>query len=207
MPELAAQVLLDGAVAVEVVGGQVEDGADAAAEGVDVLELEARELTGDPHVRVDQPRERRERPADVARHLAWQPARFQHRAEQVGRGRLPVRPGDARDRVGEHPCGQLDLGPDGHACSAGSLDLVRLRRNPRALHYRTQSFDRHNVTPEDGFDADLAKPPHVQIGAAVGGEHLRPRPHAQDRLARRNPAPRQTHHQIARAHRYFEKNR
>ena len=137
-----------------------------------------------------------------------QPAGGEHRAEQVGRRRLAVRPGDAGDRVGEHPGRQLDLAPDGHAGIAGSLDLLRLRGNPRALDNSAQSVHRHNVTPENRFDAQRPKPPHLDVGPAVGREHLRAGPHPRDRLAGGDPASRQADDQVPVAgHRYFEKKR
>ena len=86
--------------------------ADPAPERVDVLQLKARELAGDPRAGVDSAGQRRQRAADVARDLARHAARPEHRAEQLGGRRLPVRPRDARDRVGEHARGKLDLAPD-----------------------------------------------------------------------------------------------
>ena len=50
-PELRVAVRLEAAVAVEVVGLEVEQHGDARPELVDVLELEARELADDPRVR------------------------------------------------------------------------------------------------------------------------------------------------------------
>jgi hypothetical protein len=67
---------------------------------------------------------------------------------------------------------------------------------------------RHNVTPEDGFDAQLSKPPHLDICALIGRDDLRLRPHPPDRLARSDAAPRKPDHQVALpCHRYFEKKR
>ena len=68
---------------------------------------------------------------------------------------------------------------------------------------------RHNVTPEDGFDAELAKPPHVEIGArcrrratSASGHTRRIASHAATPLRARPDD------QVARpAHRYFEKKR
>jgi hypothetical protein len=67
---------------------------------------------------------------------------------------------------------------------------------------------RHNVTPEDGFDAQLPKPPHLDIRALIGGGDLRLRPHPPYRLARSDAAARKPDDQVALpGHRYFEKKR
>ena len=102
--------------------------------------------------------------------------------------------------LGSIRAAKLDLAPDRHARGAGRFDLVGLRRNPRALHHRIQSFHGHNVTPEDGFDTDLAKPPHVDVAGRVGRDDLRLGPHAPNRLTRRDSAPRQPDDQIPLTH-------
>ena len=65
-PQLRVAVGLEAAVAVEVVGLEVEQHGDARTERLDVLELERRELADDPGGRVAGADEADERSADVA---------------------------------------------------------------------------------------------------------------------------------------------
>jgi hypothetical protein len=68
-------------VAVEVIGLQVEEDADARPKRLDVLELEARELADDPHVGGRHPVERGERTADVSGNLDRPSGDTEDRAE------------------------------------------------------------------------------------------------------------------------------
>ncbi len=106
-PQLRRPVGLEGAVAIEVIGLEVQQDGDARPERVDVLELEARQLANDPVSRSDGSDELAQRGADVAGR-----PRAQHRAEQLRCGRLPVRAGDPDDRVREQARRELDLAPD-----------------------------------------------------------------------------------------------
>ncbi len=126
--------MLEGAVPVEVVGLEVEEDRDPRLQRVNVLELERGELADDPCVRRRSADERRQRATDVPGHLHRFTRRAKHRTEELGRGRLPVRPGDAENRVRKKERAELDLAPDGHATRSRTLDEQRLTRDSRALH-------------------------------------------------------------------------
>ena len=82
---------------------------------LDVLELKGRQLAHDPAVRVNRADERGQRAADVARDLDGRAGGAKHRPEELGRRRLPVRPGDAEHGVREQPRAELDLAPHRNA--------------------------------------------------------------------------------------------
>ena len=113
-PELGGAVVLEGLVPVEVVRRQVEQDRDVRAEGVDVLQLEARELAHDPGSFAERAVEPGQRAADVPGHGHVLAGGAEDVSEKLARGRLAVRPGDAENRVGEEPEAELDLAPDGH---------------------------------------------------------------------------------------------
>jgi hypothetical protein len=122
------------AVAVEMIGLEVEEDADHGIEGFDVLELKRRELTDDPRGGVDCADERRQRAAHVARDLDRAIGRAKDLAEQLAGRRLAVRPGYAEDGVREELRAQLDLAPDGNTAPARAGDEQCLTRDTRALH-------------------------------------------------------------------------
>ena len=133
-PQLGVRVRIERAVAVEVIGLEVEEHADARLQRVHVLELKGRELADDPRVGRDVSDERRERPPDVACDLDGRVGRAKHRAEKLARGGLPVRPGHAQNRVVEQARAELDLAPHGDVALSGAFDQQRLARHSRALH-------------------------------------------------------------------------
>ena len=133
-PELRVAVRLEGPVAVEVVGLEIEEDADARLQRMHVLELERGELADDPRVVGDRADERRQRATDVAGDLDRPPGGTEDRAEELARGRLAVRPRDAEDRVREEPRAELDLAPHGDGALARARDEQRLARDSRALH-------------------------------------------------------------------------
>ena len=122
-PELRVAVLLEAAVAVEVVGLEVDQHGDVGPELVNVFELEARELADDPHIR--RRLDAGDRPPDVARNRHLSPRRAEHRAEPLDGRRLSVRPGHAEDGIGQVVRCELHLAPDRNARSRH--DRVRAR--------------------------------------------------------------------------------
>jgi hypothetical protein len=153
-------------VAVEVVGLQVQEHCDAGPELLDVLELEARELADDPLPAVDLAVEIAERAADVSRDGS-----AQHDSEELARRRLPVRAGDAEDRVVEQPRAQLDLAPDGNTTLSSGRDERRVGRYPWALDQDVHSLQqRVLVCPQPNFDAGRREPPHIHVLVLVDGE-------------------------------------
>ena len=116
-PQLRRQVGLEVAVAVEVVGREVEEDRALGGEGGAVLELEAGALADDGRVGLDR--------ADAApasgvptlpATATGSPAVAVDVAEQLGRGRLAVGAGDGEEAVRERAPGQLEL--------AGHLDAA-----------------------------------------------------------------------------------
>src|SRR5207248_4393929 len=83
--ELRVAVGLERPVPVEVIRFEVEENGDVAGELVDVLELEARQLTHDPRRGRKHAVERRQRTPDVAGNLDRLSRRAEDRAEQLGR--------------------------------------------------------------------------------------------------------------------------
>ena len=133
-PQLCVGVRLEGPVAVEVIGLEVEEHADARLQRVHVLELKGRQLADDPRVGRYLSDERRERPPDVACDLDGRVGRAKHRAEELARGGLPVRAGDTQNRVAEEARAELDLAPYGDVALSRAFDQQRLARHSRALH-------------------------------------------------------------------------
>ena len=89
--QLRRPIGLEAPVTVEMVGLDVEEHGDLAAEGMHVLELEARELA-------DRPRRRRATAESGCRCFRRPrprvPSRAEDRSEELARRRLAVRPGD-----------------------------------------------------------------------------------------------------------------
>ena len=72
--------------------------------------------------------------------------RAQHRAEELARRRLPVRPGDAEDRpFAEQAVGELDLAPDGDPAAASLGHERRLAGHPRALDEEADAVERRDL--------------------------------------------------------------
>src|SRR5687767_3517613 len=95
-----------------MVGLEVEEHCNSRAQPMDVLELEARPLAHDPRVASERPVEARQRTTDVAGDRHGPLGRAKDRTEQLARRGLPVRPGDADERVAEKAEAELDLAPD-----------------------------------------------------------------------------------------------
>src|SRR5439155_15372285 len=101
---------------------------DLARERGDALELKRRGLADDELALGVLPVEPGQRAADVARHR-----RAEHRAEELGRRRLPVRPRDTGEPHAQEPVAELDLGPDRDSALARRRDERILARNARRL--------------------------------------------------------------------------
>ena len=137
--QLRVAVGLERAVAVEVIGLEVEQHGDVARERLDVFELERRELADDPVRSAD----RRKRRADVPGDRDVERRRPEDRAEQLGRRRLAVRACDADELrvVRQQAPGHLDLGLDGD-------------RDERALTGHARALDEH-VDPFEEVELEL----------------------------------------------------
>jgi len=205
--ELGADVGIHAAVTVEMVGGQVQHHRHPAVQPVNVLELEARELAGDPDVVADPAGELRQRPADVAGDLALEAARAQHRPHQMRGGRLAVGACDTCDRVWQHPCGELDLAPHGYADGACGYDLGNLSGHAGALDERREPVHGNDSAPQVTLDPKGSERRGVGVRPRVGGHDLGAGPHARDRLAGRDARAGKPHNQVAPAHRYLLKKR
>ncbi len=111
---LEVGVSLEGAVAVEVVGRDVQDHADVEARSLHRLELEAGQLEHDPVPRRHLVQAVENGVADVAADEDRPIAGCKNGAGERGRRRLAVGAGDADDRPGAQAQEQVDL--------AGNLD-------------------------------------------------------------------------------------
>ncbi|MCZ7587592.1 MAG: hypothetical protein M5U27_01740 [Gaiella sp.] len=131
--ELRSGVRVERPVTVEVVGLDVREDGDPRSQRVDVLELERRQLADDPRLVGDFAGQRGERSADVPRHLHVPSRRFEDRAQQRRRRRLPVRPGDADQRVRQEACAELDLRDHGNAACARGRHRLRRGRHAGTL--------------------------------------------------------------------------
>ena len=186
--ELCVAVRLKAAMAVDVVGLEVEKDGDVAGEGVDILKLEARELAHDPRVRPCLLRGGCERPADVAGDLGGTAVRAENCAEELGRRCLPVRSGHADEaRPGrEEPVAELDLAPERDAASVRGGGQRRISRHAGTLDDEVHTLEQRLLLPSEvDFDARVAEPPRVDAWGAVGGDggYAAPRERESGRLA------------------------
>src|SRR5207248_3713792 len=127
-PQLRVAVGLEGTVAVEMVGLEVQQHGDLASQLVHVLELEAGELADDPGARLDLAVEL----GQCAAHVPGD-RRARHRAQELASRRLSVRAGDADQLRLQEAKAELDLAPDRDATSLGLDNERRLARDPGAL--------------------------------------------------------------------------
>ena len=154
--ELRVAVRLERAVAVEVVGLEVEQDGDVARERVHVLELEARELADDGGAGLDLQRDVRERRARRCRRpRRRRPAARKIAREQLGRRRLAVRARDPDQRVaGQQPVAELDLAPDAGSRGPRRRGERRVRRDTRAFHDELDTVQQGLLLrSETNFDA------------------------------------------------------
>ena len=132
--ELGRAVGVEGAVAVQVVLGEVEQDGGLGREGQRVLELERGRLGDDRRPGRERARQRGQRRADVAGHLHGQARLAVQVADQLdGRG-LAVGAGDGDELVlAEQPPPGLVLAEHGDPALAGGRDHRRLLRHAGAL--------------------------------------------------------------------------
>jgi len=161
-------------VAVEVVGLEVEQHRDVAAEVVHVLQREARELADDPCAGCDLQRDLAERRVFVPGQDGVAASRLEHRAEETHRGGLPFRPRDAQQGIpGQEPVAELDLAPDRDSAGARGRDGRRPARHTWALHDHVHVLQQVLLLgPEQDFDTGLGKPAGIQVGPPVCRAHL-----------------------------------
>ena len=170
-PQLGVAVRVVGAMPVEVVGLEVEQHRDARANAVNVLELEAGELAYDPRTAVDRAVEARQRAPDVAGDGDRLSGGAEDRPQQFAGRRLPVRSGDADERVAQKPEAELDLAPHGDAAGARSGRQRRLSRHTRALDEQVDSLEQtFLLRPGVDFDTGFGKPPGVDRRRPVDGD-------------------------------------
>ena len=122
-----------------MVGRQVQEHCDVWAQDGDILELEARQLADDQVVGAEPAIERAERAPDVAGHRDRPSRGPDHRAHQLGRRRLAVRPGDADGRLAHQTGAELDLAPDRDPAGACGGDEGGLARYARGFHEELHS--------------------------------------------------------------------
>jgi hypothetical protein len=184
-PQLCVAIGVDRSVPVEVVGLEVEEQAHVRAKPVDVLQLEARDLADHHLGRRNLAVEIAERAAHVSRDRCTE-----HRSEQLARRRLPVRPGDADDRVREQSRPELDLAPDRDPAGASRRDERHLAGHSRALDHGLDDIGQALLLgPETEFDTGLGKPARVDVRRRIDSDHLLPASPKRER--RRLPRPRQ----------------
>ena len=97
-------------VAIEVIGGEVEDDRDPRLKGNRCFKLERRDFEYRDVERCADEFERGV--AEVSCGSGAQTCCAEHRFEQAGCGRLAVGPGDRRDGYWKRSIGQLDIAPD-----------------------------------------------------------------------------------------------
>jgi len=179
-PRLRLAVALERAVAVEVVGRQVQQQCHVGVERARVLELEARQL-GD-HPRVAPAHERAQRRADVPAHAGGEAARLQHLADERGGGALAVRAGDAAELRVEVLRGEVDLGHELR---------VRDGRHTRARHHGVEAVVARRLRTRQREDA--FGQPAQRLWAAVVDRHAGAG--AQQEIDRGAPGARRAQHQ------------
>ena len=170
-PQLRVAVGLEAAVAVEVVGCEVEQHGGVRRELERVLELERRGLEHDHGRVVERAGQRRQRRADVPRHGDGHARLAVDLADQLRRRRLPVRTGDRDHRVRQQPPPELELAEHDHPALARGADDRGLLRHAGALDERLDA--REQVDPVGlGVDADagaLELPGRARVDRAAVG--------------------------------------
>ena len=149
-PQLDARVLLQRAVPIEMIRRDVDQRGGVAVEAADVLELEAGQLADDDGALGEVRSDLAERDADVATDPVRQAVGTQHRANQLGRRRLPVgarHADDARARR-QQAVAQLDLGPDWNAA------LMRCLQHGMTAGHAGAPDDRLTPLVVDGVRGD-----------------------------------------------------
>ena len=129
---LGESVVLEGAVAIEVVGRDVEDDGDCGMELLGGFELEAGDFEDGPGVVGAVVDQRDDRDADVAADQRGQAGLLQDFADQRGGGGLAVGAGDGEDLALEEARGQFEFADDGPAEVAHLHQFGRVERHAGA---------------------------------------------------------------------------
>ncbi len=158
-PELGGEVGVQVAVAIEVVGRDVEQDPALRGEQLGVGELEARAFADDRRIVGDRARQRRDRGADVARHRNRLAGGTPDVAEELGDGRLAVRPGHGDETARHQPPGELELAENRPPPPARRRERGRAIGHSRALDNAAGGFDQlDSIGIQVNFDARLAQP-------------------------------------------------
>jgi len=126
---LRGNVGLEAVVAVEVVGGDVEDDGDAGVELIGGFELEAGDLEDVDRLGGGFGDELDDGQADVAADLGGDTGFAEDLAEEGGGGGLAVGAGDGDDAALEEAAGELELAHDGEAVADDLGDFGGVERN------------------------------------------------------------------------------
>ncbi len=175
--QLRRQVGVEVAVAVEVVGREVEEDAALGGEVRGVLELEAGGLADHRRVGLQPAGQRGERRADVAGDGDRLARRAVDVPEQLDRRRLAVGPGDGEEAIGDRPPGQLELADDVEPALQRGSDHRRLPGHARALDDGSHAIELSNsIRIQGNFDALPRQPCRAVRIAGVDSAHLLPAP-------------------------------
>ena len=195
---LGVGVGLDPVVAIEVIGGDVEQRGDARMESVGRLELKAGGLdhaeaavsaAGVPTASASG--SPRLPPTKVGR-----PRRAQHVADQRRGGRLAVGAGDRDDRRRDEPRGQLHLAGDGHARRPRGGQLRDLR-DARRQHDQIGAAGRSRAVPAQLAGTPAGSRARAAARAVAGrlSVAVTRAPRAAQSARRRDPGAPETDHQ------------
>ena len=169
---LGRDVPLERPVAVEMIGGDVQEAADPGPKALHPFELEARHL-GDGHLGVG-PDGGDERRAEVPPHEGPPTRADEGQAGEARRRALPVGAGDRDHGTAEQPRGDLDLAPDRNAAAEGRRQERHVARDPGTRDDEVDAAEQIeallaepqlDARPGVGGDAELRRPP------PVGGPH------------------------------------
>ena len=168
--QLGPVVGLDGAVAVEVVALQVEDHRRLGREGDRVLQLERRALADHDRsgiVLFRMEGERRVGGPDVADDRDRHAGLAVQVAEQLGRRRLAVGPGDRDHLVGRAAPGQLQLAEHRDAAPARGLDHRRGLRDAGRLDHAADALQQRDAV-DARVQLDLGRQQRVAPSRSAG---------------------------------------
>ena len=185
--QLRGEVVLERAVAVEVIGLDVEQDRPLGGELQRVLELKRARLADDDRRGREAAGQRAERRADVAGDRHRHVRRAVDVAEQLDGRRLAVRPGHGDELVGQQAPAELELAEDRHGALPRRGDHRRLARHARRLDDRPRVRQAGQpVRPEVHVEArGQVRREHR---AAVDGDHAlaerQQRPRRRDARAR-----------------------
>ena len=185
---LELAVLVYVAVAIEMVGREVQEYGQSGTKRLGALELEARDLEREDGPLAGLVQQARHGRADVASYAHVPARRRQHRPQRGGRRRLALGPGHRRDRPFDEPIRQLELPDHRHARRPRrqKLGLVpgHTGRDDHHLGGRERGFAmpaelQAHAQPRqlEGLDGDLVR--RLAVGGhdarAAGGEKARRR--------------------------------